>query len=116
MSNGIRYQRASVIGVLALVGGCTTSLSAIRTKPAADSFQSSKSISAIVACVRASQPGDRSVQSFEEAGATEVVIIQESAGAVMHLRLTAITSGTDVVFRKKGSLVNYDDQVRACYR
>lgn len=100
---------------VALLSGCATSLATIRDKSAVEVVTSPRSVQQIEECIRLSQPGERRVDAIDMAGAREVTIWQAEAGMVMHFRLVPTTAGTEVTFRRKGGLVNYDDQARACY-
>lgn len=100
---------------LAALSSCATSLATIRDKPAVEAVTSTRTVQQIEECIRLSQPGERRVDAIDMSGAREVTIWQAEAGMVMHFRLVPTTAGTEVTFRRKGGLVNYDDQARACY-
>jgi len=101
-------------GLLALCG-CATSMSAIQTKPIQETVVSPRSIADIEHCIIASQPGGRTPFAQTVDGVRELTINQDAAGAVMFFAMRPVASGTEVTFRRKGALVNYDDQARACY-
>lgn len=96
--------------------GCMTSIHGIRTKAVQEVVISTRSIDQIERCIILSQPGGRSPYAMTIDGVRELTISQESAGAVMLFQMRPVPQGTEVTFRRKGALVNYDDQARACYK
>jgi hypothetical protein len=105
---------AALVLILAL-GGCATSMAAIQDKPAQEVRVSPRSIDEIERCIILSQPGLRTPYAQTVNGVREITISQQDAGAVMFFAMRAVPGGTEVTFRRKGALVNYDDKARACY-
>jgi hypothetical protein len=97
------------------LAGCATTMAGIREKPVQDVRLSPKPVDEIERCVVLSQPGDRSPYAVTVGGVRELTISQEGAGAVMLFQMRPTANGTEVTFRRKGALVNYDDEARACY-
>lgn len=109
---GVRTVAALLL--LALTG-CTTSIAGIREKPAVETVVSPKSIDEIERCIVLSQPGGRTPYAVTTDGVRELTINQESAGAVMLFQMRPVGGGTEVTFRRKGGMVNFDDNARRCY-
>lgn len=76
---------------------------------------STKSIAEIERCLVLSQPGVRAPYASDVGGGRDIVFSQEAAGAVMLFELRPVSAGTQVTFRRKSALVNFDDGARACY-
>lgn len=113
-------RRPSLLRLLAaaaglLLAGCVTSLADIRQKQAQETVVSSKPVEEIERCIVLSQPGGRTPYAATVDGVRELTISQEGAGAVMLFQMRPVTGGTEVTFRRKGALVNYDDAARRCY-
>lgn len=108
-------RKATVILLAPALASCMTSLSDIREKPAIETVRTTRAPSAVEECIILSQPGGRSPVVREVNGARELTITQESAGAVMHFTIRPVDGGSEVTFRRKGVLVNYDDDARRCY-
>ena len=107
--------RRFAILLLVGLGGCATSMSAIRDKPVQEVVVSPRSIEEIERCIVLSQPGLRTPFATTVNGVRELTINQQDAGAVMLFTMRPVSNGTEVTFRRKGPLVNYDDKARACY-
>lgn len=105
-----------ILPLLALVlTGCATSMADIREKPVVETVVSSKSAEEIERCIVLSQPGTRTPYAATVDGVREVTINQEGAGAVMIFQIRPVAGGSEVTFRRKGALVNFDDDARRCY-
>lgn len=108
-------RKAALIFPALALTGCMTSISGIREKSAQETVVSSRSVDEIERCIILSQPGGRTPYAVTVDGVRELTISQQDAGAVMLFQMKAVDGGTEVTFRRKGSLVNYDDAARACY-
>lgn len=108
-------RKAALVSICALVSGCMTSISGIRAKAIQETVLTKSSIDEIERCIILSQPGGRTPYAVTVDGIRELTIVQQDAGAVMLFQMRPINGQTEVVFRRKGALVNYDDAARACY-
>lgn len=97
------------------LAACVTPLDDIRQREVQDDITTARALPAVRDCLLETLGVGRNPIVTGDNSRAEVVFQTADAGAIFHYELTATTTGTRVIARRKNNIANGFDDARACY-